>query len=236
MPDQHRKHAASLATCLQHHCINDAGVATVRATVAAARKNLARAFIPRKAGASKRPEVDAPDRASPVKRPRTSLISNPHYLFPSPHLTFLAFDNILYLNIFTQRQGSHKVHLQILPIVQLCPEECHPERSEGSLRQHKRCFAALSMTNRDFVRAVHLARRSLDTLSERDIITFAHHNLTRAGSAEDHETRSSSASFGLPVGLLLFGTGYDFVRIAETSVRLDVFTGGIEWKQRTFVR
>ena len=44
---------------------------------------------------------------------------------------------------------------------------CHPERSEGSLRQHTRCFAsrlwrALSMTHRDFVRAVVQSSVHLD--------------------------------------------------------------------------
>jgi hypothetical protein len=74
----------------------------------------------------------------------------------------------------------------------------------------------------------------LDTLFEQDIIT-AHHKIQH-GQEALKANRFSSASFGLPVVLLLFVTGFNSVQVAETNIRLEMVTGGIEWKQRTFVR
>ena len=73
----------------------------------------------------------------------------------------------------------------------------------------------------------------LDTFIEPDIIA-THHNSTQTRALK--AIGSSSASFGLSVVFCCSKLDFNFVRVAETDARFDVITGGIEWKQKIFVR
>ena len=57
----------------------------------------------------------------------------------------------------------------------------------------------------------HLVRRGLDTLFERDIITG--HTIIQHRQEALKATRPFSASFGLPVVVLLLGTGIDSAKV-----------------------